>query len=265
MPKRGASRASLDAPPATTTPAKKACPATLTHDELLAKALAEPERGTFDYRAQAFWRYAPKGAQAAKMVSPLLKKCLQIVKSIMKKKGGVYFCYPVDPVELGIPDYYDVVDRPMDLGTVQAWIESGYYDRSVGPVPAHLQCAQDVELVFNNAAAYNPEGTEVHTFAVKLLAEWHQLFAKVEEEARATEAAEAAAAAKKAERARAGAVAKPGVNGGGEGSTQKPGVNGGAEGATQDNSGQFTPKNWGCHSGVRSPGDGSQIFQIVYY
>ena len=76
----------------------------------------------------------------------------------MKKKGGVYFCDPVDPVELCIPDYYDLVDRPLDLGTINAWIESGYYDRAVGPMPAYQQVAKDVELVFENASTYNPAG-----------------------------------------------------------------------------------------------------------
>ena len=35
--------------------------------------------------------------------------------------------------------------------TSQSWIEAGHYDRAVGSVPAHKQCAEDVELVFNNA------------------------------------------------------------------------------------------------------------------
>ena len=34
----------------------------------------------------------------------------------------------------------------------QSRIESGYYDKAVGSVPPHVQCAEDVELVFNNAA-----------------------------------------------------------------------------------------------------------------
>lgn len=38
------------------------------------------------------------------------------------------------------------------MGRAQTRIESGYYDKAVGSVPAHAQCAEDVELVFNNAA-----------------------------------------------------------------------------------------------------------------
>lgn len=26
---------------------------------------------------------------------------------------------PVDPVKLGLPDYFDVIKRPMDLGTIR--------------------------------------------------------------------------------------------------------------------------------------------------
>ncbi len=48
MPKRGA-RASLDKAPAPT-PAKKACVAALSTDELIRRAAREPTRATFDYR-----------------------------------------------------------------------------------------------------------------------------------------------------------------------------------------------------------------------
>ena len=43
-------------------------------------------------------------------------------------------------------------------GRAQARIEAGNYDKAVGSVPAHAQCAQDVELVFNNAAVCDNSG-----------------------------------------------------------------------------------------------------------
>ena len=38
---------------------------------------------------------SPQGPSAIKGVVPGLKKCLQVVKTLIKKKGGVYFCDPV--------------------------------------------------------------------------------------------------------------------------------------------------------------------------
>ena len=117
-----------------------------------------------------------------KLAGSGLRKVLQNIKALFKKKGSVYFCDPVDPVELGIPDYYDIVNRPMCLALIQTQIEAGYYDRAASSVPPHRLAAEDVELVFKNAMAYNPEGSEVHTLASKFLLEWQEMQEKLESE-----------------------------------------------------------------------------------
>jgi hypothetical protein len=43
----------------------------------------------------SFWRAAAKGAPAVKVAGSGLRKCLPLVKALIKKKGGVYFCEPV--------------------------------------------------------------------------------------------------------------------------------------------------------------------------
>lgn len=43
----------------------------------------------------------------------------QLLSAVWKIKQAVIFHTPVDPVKLGIPDYFDVVKRPMDFGTVK--------------------------------------------------------------------------------------------------------------------------------------------------
>jgi hypothetical protein len=44
------------------------------------------------------------------------------------RNGRWVFSEPVDPVKLGIPDYFDVIKHPMDLGTVKAQLSSGEID-----------------------------------------------------------------------------------------------------------------------------------------
>jgi hypothetical protein len=34
---------------------------------------------------------------------------------------------PVDPIALGIPDYFDVIKNPMDLGTILSRLGRGFY------------------------------------------------------------------------------------------------------------------------------------------
>ncbi|KAG2659596.1 hypothetical protein PVAP13_1KG369800 [Panicum virgatum] len=79
----------------------------------------------------------------------------------MTQKYSHIFNVPVDVVKLQIPDYFDIIKTPMDLGTVQKKLESGSY-RS----PSDF--AADVRLTFNNAMAYNPRGHAVHDMAIQL-------------------------------------------------------------------------------------------------
>lgn len=60
------------------------------------------------------------------------------------------FNEPVDPQALGIADYFYVIRRPLDLGTVRERMQSGVWYRF--PVDA----ARDIRLVFRNAIVYNP-------------------------------------------------------------------------------------------------------------
>ncbi|KAG2659589.1 hypothetical protein PVAP13_1KG369800 [Panicum virgatum] len=91
----------------------------------------------------------------------VFKQCEGILKKLMTQKYSHIFNVPVDVVKLQIPDYFDIIKTPMDLGTVQKKLESGSY-RS----PSDF--AADVRLTFNNAMAYNPRGHAVHDMAIQL-------------------------------------------------------------------------------------------------
>lgn len=79
------------------------------------------------------------------------------------------FGYPVDPIQLNIPDYFDIIKNPMDLGTVKKKMETGGY--------RDLQSFQnDVYLVFDNAMLYNPKGTPVNDLAKQLKKLFDQRF-----------------------------------------------------------------------------------------
>ena len=46
-------------------------------------------------------------------------KCLPLIAKQLQSDFGWIFEEPVDPVKLGLADYFDVVKHPMDLGTVR--------------------------------------------------------------------------------------------------------------------------------------------------
>jgi len=83
-----------------------------------------------------------------------LKECKTIVKSLIKHKVGWPFAEPVDPVKLDIPDYFEIIKNPMDLGTINKRLEKNFYSTTE-------QLQSDINLVFNNAIRYNPPGSDI--------------------------------------------------------------------------------------------------------
>ncbi|CAD6223710.1 unnamed protein product [Miscanthus lutarioriparius] len=87
--------------------------------------------------------------------------CGKILKKLMDHKGGWLFHKPVDPILYGIPDYFDVICNPMDLGTVKKKLTNKQYVTA-------SEFAADVRLTFSNAMKYNPPGNDVHAVAEQL-------------------------------------------------------------------------------------------------
>lgn len=83
----------------------------------------------------------------------------------MNHEHAWVFDRPVDPVALGIPDYFDVIDEPMDLTTIKNNLENGLYKSAERAV-------RDLDLVFDNAMLYNEEGTVIHEMAKEMKQWW---------------------------------------------------------------------------------------------
>ncbi len=91
----------------------------------------------------------------------LKQKCLEVLKGLQTHQHGWVFNAPVDPEELGLPDYFDVIKKPMDLGTIQKKLEKGEY-HAIKEFQAH------VNLSFDNAMTYNEQGSVVYDMAKEL-------------------------------------------------------------------------------------------------
>lgn len=46
------------------------------------------------------------------------KECTAIVKALMNDENASPFLYPVDPIALRCPTYFDIVKYPMDFDTI---------------------------------------------------------------------------------------------------------------------------------------------------
>ena len=81
-------------------------------------------------------------------LSPVLQKCMDLLKELQKNVQAAFFRDPVDYVKLCIPDYPDIVREPMDFGTIHRNLENSVY-------LTHEPFAEHVRLVFKNAITYN--------------------------------------------------------------------------------------------------------------
>ena len=89
-------------------------------------------------------------------------KCRPLIQELIDDQFGWVFRDAVDPVALGLPDYFDVIKTPMHLELVQKKLDNAIY--------SDLEAfAADTRLVFENAILYNGESSEVGELAQTML------------------------------------------------------------------------------------------------
>ena len=79
----------------------------------------------------------------------------------MPHKFGWVFNELVDPIKLNIPEYFNIITKPMDLGTIQSRLDKDFYSTP-------MEFAEDVRLNFANAMKYNPPANDVHFMALSM-------------------------------------------------------------------------------------------------
>ena len=109
--------------------------------------------------------------------SQAFKQCKGIINQLERHAKIGPFMDPVDPVALNIPNYFQVVKRPMDLSTVREKLESSDYSRfslseTIGSSPVTRMLngpfRKDIELIFNNAMVFNRPHDWIHKAASTL-------------------------------------------------------------------------------------------------
>ena len=101
------------------------------------------------------------------MCKDLLKEMKKLESSILKSKFKVtnarWFTDPVDPIEMEIPDYFDIIKEPIDFYTIGLKLENGNYN-------SREDFHRDMLLVFTNAITYNTDAENpVHIAAKELM------------------------------------------------------------------------------------------------
>ena len=100
--------------------------------------------------------------------------CMPLIDELIDDQFGWVFHDAVDPVTLGLPDYFDVVKHPMHLELVKKKLEKAVYRDTDS-------FARDVRLVFENAILYNGETSEVGELANSFLTRFRETYEKLVE------------------------------------------------------------------------------------
>ena len=92
-----------------------------------------------------------------------------MVNSALNNKRGVWFKAPVDPVRDNLPNYFEIIKEPMDLGTVRSYLLGGKYE-------SEQDVARDVRLTFSNCMRFNPSLSQPYADAKHLLQTFEKKF-----------------------------------------------------------------------------------------
>jgi bromodomain-containing factor 1 len=113
-------------------------------------------------------------ARPKKKFATELKFCENVLNEIKRPKYinlSAAFAVPVDPVALGIPDYFKIIKNPMDLSLITEKLNNGQYQSA-------KEFEADMRLMFRNCYKFNPPGTPVHIMGRELEAvfdaEWQR-------------------------------------------------------------------------------------------
>ena len=97
------------------------------------------------------------------------EKAAQRLLTTLKRNPKAYiFAEPVNVEALRIPDYHDIVKKPMDFGTVTTKLKENQYSKL-------QEYMDDMELVFYNCRLYNGYESEVGQIGTSLQEEYIRL------------------------------------------------------------------------------------------
>ena len=93
----------------------------------------------------------------------------KLMNTLWKIKDAELFHKPVDPEELNIPDYFNIIKNPMDFSTIKKKLANFTYTNL-------KEFKDDMDLVFENCYTYNGRKTVIGDICTKIKNEYERLF-----------------------------------------------------------------------------------------
>lgn len=101
------------------------------------------------------------GIEEIKQKESWVKTAQKVLAVCWKTKGGHYFHEPVDPSKYNIDDYFDIIQEPMDFGTIKKKLTFNVYHNV-------QQFIADMKLVFDNCIKYNGTENQIAKHAIEI-------------------------------------------------------------------------------------------------
>ncbi|KAK8860852.1 hypothetical protein M9Y10_012544 [Tritrichomonas musculus] len=98
-----------------------------------------------------------------------LNQCIQITETMYNKPSCFIFRAPVDPVRDQVPNYFDVIKDPQDLGTILERLQNKEYS-------SIQSWKHDMDLVWDNAKAFNGPFSIVSSIAVCMKGRFEKIY-----------------------------------------------------------------------------------------
>lgn len=90
-----------------------------------------------------------------------LAACNSIILQLKRNPNCKPFLNPVNPIELKIPDYFDIITNPMDISTIESKLK---YQSYTTP----RQFKDDLTLIWMNSYKYNQKGSEIYFMTTEM-------------------------------------------------------------------------------------------------
>lgn len=90
-----------------------------------------------------------------------LKYFTSAIKAIKRLKDAGPFLTPVDPVKQGVPDYFEYIKNPMDLGSIEKKLVAGEYTTV-------QELVDDYNLVVGNCITFNGEDAGISKMVISI-------------------------------------------------------------------------------------------------
>lgn len=97
------------------------------------------------------------------------KACANLISKIKRCQNVSPFLKPVDPIALGIPEYFEKIKNPMDISTIKTKLDSKTYTKL-------SEFNDDFNLMFNNCYSFNQPDSYVYNMGKDLQKSYLNLY-----------------------------------------------------------------------------------------